>query len=128
MTELERFLITAVITVITVIVGWLINYFSVIVKIKEDIADLKAVVNLFRKGLESKVADMLKSYPSNLGKDVLLEKYKLGELNLDEAETLRTILIEELKSNTNPPKEAVYALALATLEPLIYDLRKRRIK
>jgi hypothetical protein len=123
MTETDRFLISLGITIGAVVIGWLVNYFSVIVKIKEDIADLKAVVNLFRKGLEVKVADMLKSYPTNLSKDILLEKYKRRELTLDEAVTLRTILQEEMRCNSE--KAAVYALALATLEPLIYELKKR---
>jgi hypothetical protein len=96
-------------------------YFGPIVKLKEDVADLKSIVDLFRKGLEAKVIDMLKSYPTNLIKDTLLDKFKRRELTLDEAITLRTILCEEMR--VDKEKALAYALALSLLEPVIHELK-----
>jgi hypothetical protein len=106
--------------------GLLFQHFAVTAKIQERITRLETKVELFWSSIEKSVAPMLKSYPTNVEKDILLDKMTLGELSLDEAYHLRTILMEEAKIERD--KAIAYALALARLEQIIYDLKRKACK
>jgi hypothetical protein len=113
------------VNLVILVVGLLGLYFGPITKMKEDIAAIKVKVDLYWKGIEDLVIERLKSYPSNIDKDVLLDKFKQRELSLSEALTLRTILKEELRLNGDPAKEFAYVLALPLLETHIDELKRR---
>jgi hypothetical protein len=113
------------VNLVILVVGLLGLYFGPITKMKEDIAAIKVKVDLYWKGIEDLVIERLKSYPSNIDKDVLLDKFKQREINLSEALTLRTILKEELRLNGDPAKEFAYVLALPLLETHIDELKRR---
>ena len=125
--------------IIFTMVALLYNYFCIILKIKEDktksdiefarelseikihVAAMSTKLDIFWRCVEERAIDILKSFPSNVGKDVLLDKLKERSLNLDEAERLRTILIEEAKvKDTN---KFVYIMFIGRLEQIILELR-----
>lgn len=139
MTELKDIL--PVIAILISISGLAYQYFAIILKLKEDIgkgkedlgkdigelrtkiSSLETKTELFWRCIEGKVVDMLKTYPTDLDKDVLLDKLSEKSLTLREAEELRTILNCELERADN--NQFAYILALGRIEQLIYDLRDR---
>jgi hypothetical protein len=104
----------------------LLAYFGVISRILERLTRLETQVGLFWGSLEKSIPPMLKSYPTNMQKDVLLDKMAHAELTLDEAYVLRTILIEEAKAARE--NAIAYALALARLAQVIDDLERKTCK
>jgi len=126
--------------------GILFTYFGLILKIKEDIEKDKEQIlaiitdirihlgNLEIKGelvwrcIESKAVEMLKSYPTFLDKDLLLEKFNERSLTVSDAEQLRMILGNEMKlveiANTD---KFCYLLILGRLEQVIYELRQEAV-
>jgi len=141
MTELN---ILPVIAIMISIASLAYTYFGLIIKIREDmskdkdcigreIADLRSKMSsletkteLFWRCIEGRVVEMLKSYPTNLNKDVLLDKLSDNSLTLREAEELRTILGCELDKAVD--KQFAYVLALGLIEQKIYDLRDLDVK
>lgn len=137
--ELKDFL--PIIAIFVSITGLLYQYFGVILKIREDmgkdkesiskdigeikskISSLETKTELFWRCIEGKVVDMLKTYPTNIDKDVLLDKFKENSLTIEEAERLRTALNCEIQNTQD--KQLAYILALARLEQIIYDLRNK---
>jgi len=137
--ELKDFL--PIIAIFVSITGLLYQYFGVILKIREDmgkdkesiskdigeikskISSLETKTELFWRCIEGKVVDMLKTYPTNIDKDVLLDKFKENSLTIEEAERLRTALNCEIQNTQD--KQFAYILAIARLEQLIYDLRNK---
>lgn len=105
--------------------GILFQYFGVIVGIQERIARLETKTELFWKCVEGNVLNILKSYPSNIGKDVLIDKMIHSELTLGEAQTLRMILKEEIKGTAN--LDWAYTLALGRLEQVIFELMRKKV-
>lgn len=110
------------------VTGLLYQHFGVIMKLKDDIAiiktdtaTIKVQTDLFWHIIENRTADLLKSYPTHLSKDILIDKYKNRELSLSDAEELRTILNgeqQQIKDN-----QFAYILTIARLEQVIYQLR-----
>lgn len=110
----------------TSILGVGFTYFAFIVRILERLKDVETKVGLFWTSIEKSIPALLKSYPTNMEKDVLLDKMARAELTLEEAYRLRTILIEEARSDRE--KAVAYALAVARLEQVIYDLKRKVCK
>jgi hypothetical protein len=111
------------------------SYYSVSIKFRKELADnntaicervksLEVKTELFWKCVEGGVVNMLKSYPTNIHKDVLLDKMIHNELTLDDAQQLRTILTEEMKVDDKGHALA-HILALGRLEQIIFDLLPR---
>jgi len=103
--------------------GLLFTYFGFIARILERLKDVETKVGLFWASIEKSIPALLKSYPTNVEKDVLLDKMVRTELTLDEAYRLRTILMEEAQRDRE--KAVAYALAVARLEQIIYDLKRK---
>jgi hypothetical protein len=95
-------------------------------QLREDVTSIKTKTDLFWKAIEGNVLSMLKSYPTHLEKDVLLDKMLHNELCLEEAQVLRTILIGEMELGKNKENKMAYVLALARIEQIIFDLGRRR--
>lgn len=106
------------------IIGLLFQHFFCIAKIQERLAALETKTDLFWKGVEHMVIPMLKSFPTDIGKDVLLDKMLHNELTLADAQTLRLILTEEFTGNGD--KSLIYILALGRLEQIIFDKLERK--
>jgi len=129
----------AILSMLISIIGLLYLHFGVIMKLKDDIAKVKddnskdlievnskldkmcVKTDLFWQIIEGKVVDVLKSFPTYLEKDILLDKLSDKSLTLSEAERLRTTLDGEMKLTKD--NQFAYILILARLEQLIYDLR-----
>jgi len=121
-----------IITITAMIIGFVYQHFGVIMKLKEDnsktlldlstrITTVETKIELFWRCVEGKMVEILKSYPTNLLKDVLLDKFKEKSLNLGEAEQLRTILDCELVNASE--KKFAYIMILGRLEQVIYNLK-----
>ena len=121
-----------IITITAMIIGFVYQHFGVIMKLKEDnsktlldlstrITTVETKIELFWRCVEGKMVEILKSYPTNLLKDVLLDKFKEKSLNLREAEQLRTILGCELVNSSE--KKFAYIMILGRLEQVIYNLK-----
>jgi hypothetical protein len=121
-----------IITITAMIIGFVYQHFGVIMKLKEDnsktlldlstrITTVETKIELFWRCVEGKMVEILKSYPTNLLKDVLLDKFREKSLNLGEAEQLRTILDCELVNSSG--KKFAYIMILGRLEQVIYNLR-----
>jgi len=112
-------------------IGLLLQYFTIILKIKEEmgginvkVSTLETKMELFWRCMENKVVDMIKTFPTNIKKDVLLDKMLTRDLILEEAVLLKTILEGELKT---VEKNAIgYILVLSRLEQVIVDLKVRK--
>lgn len=78
--------------------------------------------------MEKQASNILKSYPTTIQKDVLLDKFARGELTLPEMELLRTILGEEFKkeSSNAAGKQLAYIMIIARLEQLIYEYKEKK--
>lgn len=107
-------------------VGLLYQHFGVVVAIREQIAvtreRLTAVetkTDLFWRVVETTIPKMLKSYPTHLDKDVLLDKFSRRELDYEEAARLRTILLCEMETVEPNPNTIAYVLVLSRLEQII---------
>ena len=85
------------------------------------LTNLEVKTDLFWRCIENKVVNTLKSFPTHLDKDILLDKLLERVLTIQEAETLRTILDCEMKNNVE--QSFAYVLILARVEQIIYDLR-----
>lgn len=126
-----------VISILLTILAMISGYYSIAIKFRKEVADqnlkfaedikeLQTKTELFWKCVEGGIVKMLKSYPTNICKDVLLDKMLHDELTLDDAQTLRTILKEEM--NLDKEKALVYVLALGRIEQVIYSLQGKKEK
>ncbi len=97
-------------------------------ELKNKVSGLETKTDLFWRCIESNVGNILKSFPSNLPKDVLLTKMIERKLSLEEAETLREILDNEMNAEENTSLRFAYILALAGLAQTIHDKRKDTVK
>ena len=112
-----------VVSIIIAISGFLYQQFAIISGLRERITSLETKMGLFWKAIEGNVASMLKTYPTNIDKDILLDKLTQDELGVAEAERLRTVLIAEME-RARAEDRLVYILIIARLEQLLYDVRK----
>jgi hypothetical protein len=115
-----------IIAILVSILSIIIQYFVLMTKVYERLAKLETKTELFWKCVEGGIVKMLKSYPTNICKDVLLDKMLHDELTLEDAQTLRTILKEEM--NLDKEKALVYVLALGRIEQVIYSLQGKKEK
>ena len=88
---------------------------------------LETKVELFWNVVETNVGQLLKS-PTHLEKDKLLDKLAHKELNIEEAETLRSILTDEMQLAGRQNGLIAYALIIGRLEGIIYELRAEENK
>ena len=112
----------SIISIFLTTLGFLFLWFGIISGMKERISRLETKMELFWKAIENNVSALLKTFPTNINKDVLLDKLSNGELSMEEAQTLRTILIGEMEKFKN--KKIAYILMLARIEQLIYEFKK----
>lgn len=107
------------------VVGLLIQHFCVLSAIKERLVRLETKMELFWGTIETNVSKMLKTYPTNIRKDILLDKFANKELVRDEAFELRTILIGELEATGMKRQETLaYILVIARIDQIIPWLKK----
>ena len=116
----------AIAALILTIAGFMINYFAVIAGMKERLATLETKMELFWRAIENNVIHLLKSYPTHIRKDILLDKLSCRALNLEEAYELRTILREEMKGLLNNTNTIAYVLMIARLEQRIYEMGNKK--
>jgi hypothetical protein len=111
-----------VLAIIIAVAGLLYQHFGMITGIKERLIALETKVDLFWTAIESRVIEMLKS-PNHLEKDELLDKLLHKEITLQEAQTLRTILNEELthREEMDNGMRLAYALMIGRLEQIIFQ-------
>ena len=118
-----------VVSIIIAISGFLYQQFGIISGIKERLTSLETKMDLFWKGIEQNVIGMLKNYPTNINKDVLIDKMARGELSQEEAERLRTMLVSEVANEKGGDgKKIAYILAIGRLEQIIFEIRKNKCK
>ncbi len=114
-----------VFSIFIAIFGFLFQQFGVISEMKERLVSLETKMEIFWKAIESNLGSMLKSYPSNLEKDLLLDKMMRKELTLEDAERLRTIIIGEMETNNGDEvKKIAYVLLGARIDQIIFDIKK----
>jgi hypothetical protein len=111
-----------VIAICLTIIGLLFQHFFVLSGMKERLTSLEVKMDLFWKAIEGNVVKLLKSYPTYINKDILLDKFSNKELEIDDAHRLRTILIGEME-NTETNNKLAYVLIIARLEQIIYELK-----
>jgi hypothetical protein len=109
------------------VAGLLFQNFGILSGIKERVASLETKMDLFWKVVEGNMSQLLKSYPTNIRKDILLDKFSKAELNLGEAEELRTIMICEMNKTQKSIKVqkgniVAYVLVIGRLDQVIHDL------
>lgn len=114
------------------IIGLLITYFGFVQRQSEmtrlqneRIAKIETKVDLFWKAVEINVGQLLKS-PTHIEKDMLLDKLAHRELTMPEAETLRSILTDEMQLRGRDNGIIAYALIIGRLEGILFDLRSKK--
>ena len=119
-----------IIAICVSIIGLLYQQFGVLENIKERLSALETKMDLFWKAIEGNVAHMLKTFPTNINKDILLDEFSKGELTLEEAQKLRTILMGEMEISDKSAigNKLAYVLVIGRLEQVIHDLRNNHKK
>ena len=114
--------------------SFLITYFGFIrtqedraVKQENRMTSLETKVDLFWKVVETNVGQLLKS-PTHAEKDMLLDKLAHQELNIEEAERLRSILTDEMQLKGRDNGTIAYELIIGRLEGLLYEMRMEKTK
>lgn len=139
-----------IITLSIFVAGWLIQYFvftaknaeritllehTVVVttgdhtKVLERLACIETKLEIYWNMIDEKMLHLLKSYPTNLEKDMLLDRQLHNTLTLSEAERLRTIISCEFELEKNRKQDEkttglgiAYILELGRLEQIIFEL------
>jgi hypothetical protein len=111
--------------VIIAVAGLLITYFGFVLKVSERMTKVETKVDLFWKVIETNVGSLLKS-PTHVEKDMLLDKLSHRELNIKEAETLRSILTDEMQLKGRSDAIIAYSLIIGRLEQILYELRSKK--
>jgi hypothetical protein len=116
------------------VASFLITYFGFIksgqdraVAQEKRMTSLETKVDLFWKVVETNVGQLLKS-PTHTEKDMLLDKLAHQELNIEEAEKLRSILTDEMQIKGRDNGTIAYALIIGRLEGLLYEMRMEKNK
>jgi hypothetical protein len=107
------------------VLGFIIQYFGIIVKMKEQIRTLETKMELFWNMVGKNIGELLKTYPTYLAKDVLIDKMIDGVMTEEEARTLKTILIGEMEKD-KPEKRLLYVLVIGRLEDLLHTLNSKK--
>jgi hypothetical protein len=116
----------AITAVILTVIGFMINHFAIISKLQERLTALETKMEIFWKAVGNHVAEMLKSYPTNIEKDILLEKLSTKEITLEEAYKLKTIVKGEMQKAAN--ERLAYILLLAGIDVVIYEIKTEKRK
>jgi hypothetical protein len=95
------------------------TYFCVIVAMRERLATLETKIDVFWRLVEVELPKRLKTYPTHIEKDILLDKLTHRELTLDEAVHLRTILQSEIEGGNKENLLIAYVLVIGRLEQII---------
>jgi hypothetical protein len=113
---------------------FLLTYFGFIQKQQDRataqekrMTELETKVGLFWHVIETNVGQLLKS-PTHTEKDLLLDKLAHKELDIPEAERLRSILTDEMQLKGRDNGIIAYALIIGRLEGLLYELRTEQNK
>lgn len=107
------------------VAGLLITYFGFILGVNERVTKVETKVELFWKVVETNVGQLLKS-PVHIEKDLLLDKLAHQELTIKEAETLRSILTDEMQLKGRNDSIIAYALIIGRLEQILYELKGKK--
>jgi hypothetical protein len=121
-----------IVSIVVSILGLVIVYFGFIQKQTERVVAqenrltrIETKVDLFWKAVETNVGQMLKS-PTHIEKDLLLDKLAHRELDISEAELLRSILTDEMQLRGRDNGVIAYALIIGRLEQILYELRTKK--
>ena len=100
---------------------------GIIADIKTQIMEQRTKIELFWRCIETNLGALLKTYPSQIDKDLLITKMTERKLSLEEAEKLKEILLGEMEATKKEDKPIllVYIIAIAGLTQIIYDLEKK---
>ncbi len=121
----------AIVALVVSVLGLLFQHLGVITDIKERLTRLETKTELFWKCIEENMVKLLKSYPTNPRKDILLDKMLHNELNLESAQELRTVLKGEMDielAESNNSNALTYVLVISRLEQIIFDKNTGKIK
>lgn len=102
------------------VIGLIYQQVAIIGALRDRVMSLETKMDLFWKVIEQNVTRIIKDYPTNLKKDVLLDKMAKRELSLDEAYLLRTILHGEIDAGER--ETLAHILVLGRIEQIISDL------
>jgi hypothetical protein len=121
--------LSSIIAITISILLFLITYFGLFLKIKEDVQMLKAKNEIFWSVIQPHLATIIHS-PEHIERDNLVDKmgkvsteiitHLNGNLNLTELRTLEAMLYSELKDG-DKAKIIGAALLLIRVKQLIYD-------
>jgi hypothetical protein len=121
-----------VISIIVTVMGFAVTYFGFIQRQQERataqaerMTKLETKVDLFWKVVETNVGQLLKS-PTHTQKDMLIDKLAHRELDIEGAELLRGILTDEMQLMGRSNGVVAYALIIARLEQILYELRAEK--
>jgi hypothetical protein len=89
---------------------------------------IEAKTELFWSTIESNFGRILKSFPTNIDKDVLLTKLIEKRLDLDEANILKEILMNELEAQQQDDKNGAitYTWLIAAVDQRIFDMERKK--
>lgn len=122
-----------VIAIMVSVLGLTYQHFAVLSRMKDDmtrvkerLAALETKTGLFWNMVEKKMSKLLMSFPTNIPKDELLLKFSEGRVTLDEAETLRCMLIleEEQGEVKGSPQALIYLFIIERLNQIIREAAK----
>jgi hypothetical protein len=116
----------ATIALILTVSGFIFNHFAIIAKLQERLASLETKMEIFWRAVGNHVSEMLKSYPTNIEKDILLEKLSSKEITIEEAFRLKTIIKGEMQSADK--ERLAYILLLAGIDVVIYEIKSNKRK
>lgn len=108
-------LVPILISIFSLVIGFIIQHFAVINKLSERIKDLEVKIGLFWKIVEQEIPKILHS-PHTPEIDVLLEKVMGGNITSDEAYELKCKLKGELDTETDKTRVISMILLMARLE------------
>ena len=107
--------ILAILSIISIIVGFLIQYFAIITKIKERLREVEIKSDLFWKIVETELPRLIHS-PHTPELDKLLENFEDNTLNECGAQRLMDILRNERDNGVDMGRKLAIVLLMARIE------------
>lgn len=92
--------------------------------IKQALAEIKAINDLWRDCIKSNITGLLKTAPTDYKKDVLLTEFENNKISLEDAKHLREILLYEKDLPENKSLLWAYTQYLVAIEMEIHELRR----
>jgi hypothetical protein len=108
-------LVPILISVFTIIIGFIIQYFTIISKLTERISQVELKAELFWKIVEQEIPKILHS-PHTPEIDELLEKMMINKLTITDVYKLKCMLKEELETPQDKTRVLSIVLLMARLE------------